>query len=91
MPAYMNLRKRNVAGAVAGDLVVTGIKLGDRLISVMPNVASADLVDEFAVTADDTINNAGGTSTAAQVVTVLWEVYGGGVQEARVNIGRAEF
>ena len=64
---------RVVAGAAAGDLVVTGIQLYDDLIFVQRiDAAGANLVAEFTVTADDTINNLGGTSTAAQTVLVMW-------------------
>lgn len=81
---FANLRSRSVAGAAAGNLTVTGIKAGDRLVSVQPvGVASVDLVSEFSVTADNTINNAGGTSSAAQFVHVLWEAAGGGRQGGR--------
>lgn len=67
------LRTRVVAGAVAGDLVVTGIRPGDALKAVQRvDAAGANLVDEFEITAADTINNAGGTSTATQVVLVIW-------------------
>lgn len=73
-----DIKTRSVAGAAAGNLTVTGIKKGDRLIAVQPvGVASANLVGQFTVTADDTINNTGGTSTAAQFVLVMWEARGG--------------
>ncbi len=69
-----DLTTRVVAGAVAGDLTVTGIQLGDHLISVQRiDAAGANLVAEFTVTADDTINNTGGTSTNAQIVLVIWQ------------------
>ena len=74
-----DIRTRSVAGAAAGNLTVTGIKVGDKLIAVQPvGVAAANLVNEFTVTADDTINNTGGTSSAAQFVLVIWEALGGG-------------
>jgi hypothetical protein len=64
---------RVVAGAAAGNLTVTGIQLGDELISVQRiDAAGANLVGEFTVSADDTINNTGGTSTNAQTVLVIW-------------------
>jgi uncharacterized protein YjdB len=72
------IKSRTVAGAVAGNVTVTGIKKGDTLIMVQPvNVASAPRTSEFTVTADDTINNTGGTSTATQVLLVMWEAEGG--------------
>lgn len=73
------IRTRTVAGAAAGNLTVTGIKKGDRLIAVQPvSLAAANLVNEFDITADDTINNTGGTSSATQTVLVMWESYQGG-------------
>lgn len=67
------IRTRVVAGAAAGDLTVTGIKLGDKLVAVQRvDAAGANLVDQFTITADDTINNTGGTSTATQVVLIIW-------------------
>ena len=69
-----SVKSRAVAGAVAGNLVVTGIKADDLLIMVQPvNVASPSLTSEFRVTADNTINNTGGTSSATQIVLVMWE------------------
>ena len=68
-------------GAAAGDVpVVGGIKKGDKLLRVVvvsfdgdgDTVASADLTSEFTITADDTINNTGGTSTADSLVLVQW-------------------
>jgi hypothetical protein len=70
---YPPLTSAVVAGAAAGDLTVAGIKVGDTLISVQRiDAAGANLVDEFTITAADTINNAGGTSTATQTVLVMW-------------------
>lgn len=67
------LKSRVVAGAAAGNLTVTGIKKGDTLIVVQrTDAAAASIVGEFTVTADDTINNAGGTSTAGGIVLVMW-------------------
>lgn len=92
MGELSNIRTRSVAGAAAGDLVVTGIKLRDKLISVqLVSGAGANLVSEFAITADNTINNAGGTSTAAGVVLVIWEAYEGGKDGVRSPIGRSNF
>lgn len=65
-----------VAGAVAGDITVTGIRAEDDLVAVFfhdPGGPSlTDLTSEFTITADDTINNTGGTSTAAGTVMVVW-------------------
>lgn len=68
-----------VAGATAGDVAVTGIKTTDKLISVL-DIAGTDLTDEFSITADDTINNVGGTSSAtSQLLVSYWQAspYGG--------------
>lgn len=67
-----NIKFALVAGAAAGDVTVTGIKARDKLLFVAPLDGSADLTSEFSVTADDTINNTGGTSTATKVVQVVW-------------------
>ena len=73
-----DLNSRTVAGAAAGNLTVTGIKKGDRIVLVQPvSVAGANLASQFTVPADDTINNTGGTSTATQTVLVVWEARGG--------------
>lgn len=67
-----------VDGGAAGDITVTGIESQDELVSVThlssaTNVLSTeDLTDEFSVTADDTINNTGGTSTADGALLVVW-------------------
>jgi len=79
MSDFDNFKSRTVDGAAAGNITVTGVLLGDRLITVQRvDVAGANLVAEFTVTADNTINNTGGTSTAAGKVLVLWEAKGGG-------------
>lgn len=86
------VRSRSVAGAVAGNLTVTGIRKGDKLISVQPvGVAAANLASEFTITADDTINNTGGTSTAAQFVLVIWEAKGGGRDLNTGRVGRLSY
>lgn len=60
------------AGAVAGNVTATGIQFGDGLMAVIDMTTRADLVAEFTVTADDTINNIGGTSTNGHNVLVLF-------------------
>jgi adhesin HecA-like repeat protein len=68
-----SLRSRTVAGAVAGNLTVAGIKTTDVLKVVhLVSAAGPNLVAEFTITAADTINNTGGTSTAGGVVLVQW-------------------
>ncbi len=61
------------AGAVAGNQTVTGIKVDDRLVLVQDLTTGADLTTEFSVTADDTINNTGGTSTSGHATIVVYE------------------
>lgn len=79
MADLADIRSRTVAGAVAGNITVTGIKKGDRVLVVQPvNVAGAGIGREFTATADDTINNTGGTSSATQTLLVIWEAQGGG-------------
>lgn len=67
-----------VDGAVAGNVTVAGIEAQDVLVSVT-SLASAtdvlstdDLTSEFSITADDTINNAAGTSSANGALLVVW-------------------
>jgi adhesin HecA-like repeat protein len=70
-----------VAGAAAGNLTVTGIKVGDVLKSVVgfilvegaPNTLTIlDLTSEFTITAADTINNTGGTASTAGMLFVTY-------------------
>lgn len=82
-PNSPGLKFKFVAGAAAGNITVTGVKPGMRLVAVIffgltegvPNTFSgiADLTSEFSITANDTINNAGGTSSAAKLGLVVWE------------------
>lgn len=62
-----------VAGAVAGDVAVSGIKLGDNLVSVLDMTNLVDYTSEFSITADGVINNTGGTTTATTVLKVFYE------------------
>ena len=64
-------------GGSAGNVTVSGVLATDRIIrveslglssGVLNNVT--DLTSEFSVTAADTINNTGGTSTANKFVAV---------------------
>lgn len=65
-------------GAAAGDVTATGVKATDKLLFVQSIahdadgdiVAVADLTSEFTITAANTINNTGGTSTADELVLV---------------------
>ncbi len=84
-----DIKSRTVAGAVAGNLAVLGIKKGDKVLLVQPvNVAAANIAAEFTATADDVINNAGGTTSATQVVLVMWESQGGGRALGTFGTGR---
>ena len=64
-----------VAGAVAGDVTVTGIKSYDVLKSVLriDNGNEADLTSEFSISATDTINNTGGTASNGGTLLVIWD------------------
>lgn len=70
-----------VAGAAAGDVTVTGITIRDKLKAVVgftlsegaPNTINVlDLTDEFSISAADTINNDGGTSSANGILFVTY-------------------
>lgn len=96
MGALQHHKAAEVAGGAAGDLTVTGIKLGDKLLHVIDTeAAGADLVSEFAITADDTINNVGGTDTTGMDLRVEWESYAGGRWDARLpqpsGLGRSSY
>lgn len=71
------LKQALITGGAAGDHTVTGIATSDKLVSVYhytPGSASAfaDLTGEFTISAADTINNAGGTSTASDTLLVTY-------------------
>jgi hypothetical protein len=63
----VNLKVAAVSGGSAGDITVTGISTEDSLAAVIDldfsGGALADLTSEFSITADDTINNTGGTGS----------------------------
>lgn len=64
-----------IAGGAAGPFTVTGITTADRLIAVYELVsagAHGDLLGEFSITADDTIDNTGGTDTTGNQLMVIW-------------------
>jgi hypothetical protein len=64
-------------GGAAGALTATGVRASDKLLLVQslkldtgaPN-AVADLTSEFTITADNTVNNTGGTATTGAFVAV---------------------
>lgn len=67
-----------IAGGAAGNLTVTGIKVGDELVSVLRFIGTGtavtdvtDLTSEFTITATNTINNTGGTTTSAATDKLL--------------------
>lgn len=84
-----NVKKRWIAGGAAGNLTVTGIKTTDKLLYVggftlaegVPNTFTAlgDLTSQFSITAADTINNTGGTSSAAGVLLVEYVSHDAGL------------
>lgn len=79
MADFNDLSSRVVAGAAAGALTVTDIQLYDNLILVQDLTTGHNLAYEFTITADNTIDNTGGTSTNGHAVIVVWEKrYGGG-------------
>lgn len=67
------LRQTIIDGGAAGPLTVTGIKTSDQLVAVLDVTNTADLTDEFTVSAADTIDNTDGTATtgASLIVTYL--------------------
>ena len=75
----VNERVSIVAGGAAGNITVAGIATVDRLKAVYSLIANssghmtaADLTDEFAITAANTINNTGGTASTNAVLIVHW-------------------
>jgi len=64
-------------GAVAGNVTVTGVKTTDKVLLVEALTLTAgapsavtDLTSEFTITAANTINNTGGTTTAGSFVAI---------------------
>lgn len=80
-----------VAGAVAGDVAVAGIKVTDKLKAVIFYAGAgvdvtdvSNLTSEFTITAKDTINNTGGTDTSGgklEVIADQADPYGGDLNE----------
>lgn len=70
-----------IAGGSAGALTVTGIAVGDRLVSVTrldrnataANITLDGLTSEFSITAANTIDNTAGTATTGDALLVVWE------------------
>lgn len=76
---------RLVPGGTAGDISVSGITTKDSLMAVeqlsltvdtgdgsINNVSTSDLLDEFTIASDGTINNDGGTDTSNTALLVMW-------------------
>ena len=69
-----------VAGAAAGDVAVAGILATDELVAVVQlDITNAKgladaamLTDEFSISEDGKINNAGGAATANDKLLVTW-------------------
>lgn len=66
-----------LAGAAAGNVTLTGIRVNQDFIKSVTSVvlatgAGTDLTSEFNITADNTINNTGGTSSAGAQLVVVW-------------------
>lgn len=79
MADFPDVTSRVVAGAAAGNITVTGIQKCDKLILVQDLTTGLNLASEFTVSADNTINNTSGTSTAGHATIVVWEKrYAGG-------------
>lgn len=73
------IRQGVATGGAAGNITVSGIGANDRLVSVMVAEGAGtdvtdltDLTAEFDITAANTINNTGGTSTAGAALIVTW-------------------
>ena len=66
----MGMATTIISGGAAGAHTVTGIKPGMELVSVWDNNAGTivDLTAEFTITADDTIDNTGGTVSTSLIV-----------------------
>lgn len=84
------IRQAAIAGGGAGAHTVTGIKVGDKLVSVIEvttsSAALADRTSEFIgkngilgngaiMTKDNVIDNTGGTDTTGDALLVTWEAY----------------
>lgn len=67
-----------IAGGAAGNHTVTGIKTRDTLVSVLrvdftdASEAGANDTAEYTISAADTINNTGGTSSAGGFLIVTY-------------------
>jgi hypothetical protein len=83
---WLSLKTAIVAGAAAGDHTVTGIRVGtqgksasnpgDQLIAVWEQDGTTGLLvdrtSEYTISADDTINNTGGTTSVGDFLVVFY-------------------
>lgn len=80
-----SLRFGFIGDAAAGDHTLTGIRPEDKLVAVVgctltlsegaPNTIAwtfSDLTSEFSITADDTVNNTGGTALTDMFCIVVY-------------------
>ena len=65
-----------VPGGVAGNLTVAGLNAGDTLIAVggvkTSDQTYVDFSSQFTITANNTINNSGGSATTGYELVVVW-------------------
>lgn len=73
------LKTAVIVGGAAGNRTLPGVAVGDRLVAVTRFVGAgvavtdvADMTAEFTITAGNTINNAGGTNTTGDKLSILW-------------------
>lgn len=77
----VNLKFNAIAGGAAGNHTLTGISTEDSLLGIAHvtidtdgTVAdTTDILSEFSITSDDTLNNAGGTGTTDDLLLILWQ------------------
>ena len=76
-----------IAGGIAGNHTVTGIAVGDTIISVIHNTAGAlaDLTGEFTIDSADTIDNVGGTDTSSDQLLVTYETPNSGTVPIKMS------
>lgn len=77
--AAANLKQALIAGGVAGNFAVTGVAVGDQLVSVIYYVGAgvavtdvANLTSEFTISGTNQINNTAGTDTTGGKLLVTW-------------------
>jgi hypothetical protein len=72
--AAVTYTKVESTGGAAGNITATGVAVGDTIISVLAikdsDQSFVDRTSEFSITATNTINNSGGTSTAGYHLAV---------------------